>query len=750
MAFVQYHRAPYGLIPTRPTDQASLYANALALSAPQLHPGMDGRMPIPGRYDERPDIIIADEMEEYEITTRPRLDKKQAARLEKEFQDNPKPNSAHKKKLAFELELEIPRVNNWFQNRRAKAKQDKKREEFELANYRSNSSQHASESSATPSQAKLSDTSSDALDLATGDARRNEQSEQTREACYTFENAISAMDSAPSKCDADYDGQTESTTAPGENTLIATSMMAPSVSESSIEKTFSDWGSSATSSANCTPILPMNDPFCMSRVFSLPMHASPSNPSPINPDFDQVLDGQDWLQCSGFRFTDTEPTFTDPMTSQSLSDVNNHLFPMSFQRHPSYTEELALDFNGIEIDSKQPEISSEQHTPIQQYSVEPNGQSSADEQDMQMNHQLQSHLQIPNAYSPEPLDDSDVFKRPEGHLDIAARRKRPRPAALGPAALRSRSFGPNSLSPTGKGYPMPGHSVRRIKSTGHSLNVMNGRVQKSYPGSSQRSPLATTFQSADALDDLLTPPTTSSPTEFTIPVSKSSNAPASSPAYGVRQPFDPSQMGMLDAYSGTVSETSVSMPRVQTPPVTPHGNLLQGQSQCLNGQQFVPLSAPPQPQYANFQNYTPPYSAGLPTDSSWPDAPLTSPEFHSIPPTINMPQPSHISSVNYQAANTVFHDNGTYGLRSNEQAPHFSSDNPQAIAMYYPQYPIAHPYFTQHEFSVEPNQKPMEIQMQEFPNQKENHAFAAKQLAGEQKPRSFVFSNSTADDFGLP
>lgn len=66
-------------------------------------------------------------------------------------------------------------------------------------------------------------------------------------------------------------------------------------------------------------------------------------------------------------------------------------------------------------------------------------------------------------------------------LDIASRRKRPRPAALQPEAQRSVSYGPMTLSPTAR-MPSLGiakqASVRRIKSTGNGLNAGNGRIQK--------------------------------------------------------------------------------------------------------------------------------------------------------------------------------------------------------------------------------------------------------------------------------
>lgn len=77
-------------------------------------------------------------------------------------------------------------------------------------------------------------------------------------------------------------------------------------------------------------------------------------------------------------------------------------------------------------------------------------------------------------------------------LDLASRRKRPRPAALRPDAHRSQSYaGPLTMSPTTR-VPSSGlatsNSVRRIKSTGNGLNVMTGRIQKSSLSPAQMSP----------------------------------------------------------------------------------------------------------------------------------------------------------------------------------------------------------------------------------------------------------------------
>jgi hypothetical protein len=63
--------------------------------------------------------------------SKPRFAKHEVEALEAEFQLNHKPNSLTKRGLAEKMGVEVPRINNWFQNRRAKEKHDLKLREYE-------------------------------------------------------------------------------------------------------------------------------------------------------------------------------------------------------------------------------------------------------------------------------------------------------------------------------------------------------------------------------------------------------------------------------------------------------------------------------------------------------------------------------------------------------------------------------------------------------------------------------------------
>ncbi|KAH8808253.1 hypothetical protein F5884DRAFT_857793 [Xylogone sp. PMI_703] len=64
---------------------------------------------------------------------KPRLGKEEVEILEREFQRNPKPSTQVKRQYAEEMAVDLPRINNWFQNRRAKRKQERKQEEASQA-----------------------------------------------------------------------------------------------------------------------------------------------------------------------------------------------------------------------------------------------------------------------------------------------------------------------------------------------------------------------------------------------------------------------------------------------------------------------------------------------------------------------------------------------------------------------------------------------------------------------------------------
>ena len=332
-----------------------------------------------------------------------------------------------------------------------------------------------------------------------------------------------------------------------------------------------------------------------------------------------------------------------------------------------------------------------------------------------------------------------AFKQPEmPPLNIAARRNKRRPAALGTTALRSRSCaGPLSMSPTTIGpFLSPSTSVRRIKSTSSNLNVAHGRVQKVMPGSAQRSPLHfQNFAEIDAFDgaNVLSPGNALASQDLPSSASLAPPTPLSPPDINHSQlPYPTDHHGHPFIYNSDFSgcfapNTSGLDSNLASPPATPLNAemLARMQQHALHHQQLPqpPQSAPPQ--LSSFPLYSPPSSTGPPTSSIWSDAPTDSPKIYSFPPTIHMPQPLYATPMNYgepQIANDLSHQ---FLLQVQNKFPQGGSH---------------------HEFQIDSGPKEPEFFFHEFPQQKQAHQQISKQLEPH-KPKNYIFANATPDDF---
>lgn len=312
---------------------------------------------------------------------------------------------------------------------------------------------------------------------------------------------------------------------------------------------------------------------------------------------------------------------------------------------------------------------------------------------------------------PDAMESSEL-RQPEMHLDLAARRKRPRPAALTSASLRSRSYGAlTATSPTVRsGFTPPAHTVRHVKSMGHGLNTTHyAGIRK--PSSAQRSPLTVnTFAEAEAFKTLMAQHVSDA-----APLSSTtlgSSTPVPSPGLTINTQVGDNTMArkadLARSYQLAASQhltlSTASPPRTPfAPEYTSHGHM-----------QVPPVSAPPQ--YASFADTTPPYSAGPLTNSSWPDAPLTSPDApnfqtHYLPPLPTMSHSMEPAMTGYPP----------FVLPSDGKTSFEGAD-------------------------TNPEPRRTEFYIQEFPNQREEHANVAQQLA-QNRPRNYVFANTAPSDY---
>jgi len=292
-------------------------------------------------------------------------------------------------------------------------------------------------------------------------------------------------------------------------------------------------------------------------------------------------------------------------------------------------------------------------------------------------------------------------------LDLASRRRRPRPAALTSAALipgtiRSRSYGAlTATSPTFRQgiTPPSGHMLRHSKSTGHCLNSHYPGIRKS--SIPQRSPLNfSTFAESEAFQELMAQKAAEEAAQHQLTPMN-----ATQMSYG--RPQEPMVRSLSQMVHGNASVDLLAQPQhahVHSPPVTPFQPEFYLQTSSV-----MPPSV--QAQYANFADYTPPYSAGPMTNSSWSDAPLTSPDLANFPPV------SIIPSLPYGPAD----DQRMPWMFSADQSPSFAVNSPA-------------------------EQKKMEFLATEFPDQKEEHARVAR-LLDHPKPKHYVFEHKGQQDF---
>jgi hypothetical protein len=310
-----------------------------------------------------------------------------------------------------------------------------------------------------------------------------------------------------------------------------------------------------------------------------------------------------------------------------------------------------------------------------------------------------------SGFSQSQIRVNGSWKETGKELDLAARRKRPRPAAIGTSNTRSlaNSTSMSSLSPTGRMPSGSGNSMRQSKST-QSLNSRYAGVRKA--SAAQRSPLNFTFaesgsmkaSKADMLrpsvsQSTLAPPTPLTPQDFQhfMPASPTESNYCLS-AHSTTQFFPSSQPMQVN---------------IASPPTTPLDIYSPFPYQTV----APPMSAPAQ--VANFPEYVT-CDQGPMTARSWQDTnSLSSPEY---PSGLQVPHSTTVSPVAYDTG--VEHQGNAYGIDN-------VSGSPTLI------YSIEDTDMG----SADANErKATEFMMHEFPGQS---------MHGGQKPKAYTFANNT-------
>ncbi|KAL8835299.1 MAG: hypothetical protein Q9170_003385 [Blastenia crenularia] len=530
----------------------------------------------------RPVIPSLEEAAEADDTsTRPRLTQEQIAVLEDNFKSKPKPGTDFKKQLASRIGLSLQRVNNWYQNRRAKARHQRPQERrFDVL---------PNDPSALWSSVDLaySDYTNDMLDLSPQDSLPSAHpsavdgicipnSEDGPDPTSNFNAELDMfhgyLNSVATDSDLSPDGSMPSSLPFSDaNNLATAKMEAAELPAWSLQDWVADNHTGPQFTEDGLAALQATQ-----SAFSQAMYQSSSEGYHIgNPScqtFATAASSSDGEQPSLM----TPPLRTSPLPS-SCQDP--------FARRESVTADLASDFNTIHLKQSHSSMGfSNGQTDASMVTAPctPDGTPPAPPQ-------LQIHADMTHSESlADPLIGGPTVPR----LDIASRRKRPRPAALRPEAQRSVSYGPMTLSPTARMSTLgigKTASVRRIKSTGNGLNAGNGRIRKPGMGSTPMSPrnfhqlssndfLASNGHVTNASSQSVTPLTPLSP----ISVEQQTQAWLAHWAHG------------QDYATPTASDPEA---HITSPPITPYETMFQ-QSFPHAGHptsyHWPPQSAPPQ------------------------------------------------------------------------------------------------------------------------------------------------------------
>jgi hypothetical protein len=194
-----------------------------------------------------------------------------------------------------------------------------------------------------------------------------------------------------------------------------------------------------------------------------------------------------------------EPLIAQPMAAPQTQP---QVISTSSQWQPG--QSVPVDFNQLSQEFRQ---IAQSRQPQQQYTQEqplawPSDEAYHERQNSQTASITQSMGNV-GLKTPQPQQHA-TFKSPTPATSLATRRQRTKPAPLGLASMRSQSY--SSASQPGTPAPLAPHQqsqhhaslgptqpLRRIKSSNMINGVAQGRIQKTIPGSAQRSPMNRTF-----------------------------------------------------------------------------------------------------------------------------------------------------------------------------------------------------------------------------------------------------------------
>ncbi|MCJ1284783.1 hypothetical protein MMC26_004119 [Xylographa opegraphella] len=760
-AYDAQYQHPYALGPPLPSDITQQYDQIYA-------PHVESPHALPSQHQSiEYGASLQREADEPDPSSRPRLTTDQTNILEARFQQDPKPPTNTKKDLALKIGLTLDKVNNWYQNRRAKAKNARKNVETfgvlqvnEVQNNWPYPEYQPTPSFARPPQYPSSVASASLT--GSGEHVLHASPQSSLDCSSTFKTPITfegvqqlglSHDSASLAMSLMSEGGLErplTTEEQVQRTYEAMASRYPSFwnsHDNSIEKEMSDFEvlnlihklDKDTENSNGIQIPHDSQPIVRSCVAGEEVYPASHVVTSWSNNQSALMA---WVtaQQNANSFEQNQMPIQQPSVSsleqrgetQQLSDsMGAHVPNASVQsfHDPNPVSHVTLASMDEEIMRRSPILSqfnlASMEAPPERVISRHGSESSdlADDFDT-------IHLQRVQS---QQTSDEEVFKTPKiPQLSLAARRKR-HPVALGPISNRSVSCtSPPGTSPIVTTAILgQTSSVRRIKSTGNSLNVIGGRVQKSGVASAQRSPLnLATFQEADAMNQI-----------NRIAASSPSNSQANSASGRIPMtPHTPPAIGQPSMEWNRPLVHSCSNPNmiqlqqhplspreeyVHSPPVTPYLHL---PSYITHNQQH--LVAPPQSapaHLASFPHVSPPYHAMPGTPSSY------------FPPQGVSPEPYQYQAAPPMVAAPAY---PIYEYQPQTQPPMYGYEQPRIIN-YSP--PLGgYPMF----YAMPPPQpqKELEVVMAEFPKPMDANPASKEPF----RPKQFTFQNSGPGDYYQP
>ncbi|KAF4549434.1 Hypothetical protein D9617_21g096550 [Elsinoe fawcettii] len=521
------------------------------------------------------------------VDVKPRLTKEQHDILESHYQQQSKPNTQTKKGFAETLGVSLDKVNNWFQNRRAKSKQDAKKAAGEVIGQNGQETQsmqqtgHSSQSSS--SAASQMGMSSDDLSSQFLASEFLNDSHSDGVDPMSLSNGLGIISDLSS-----HSSQPPTTMSP-QDLMNSHTQTAPANLKAEVDDiethrrtltqeqfdSFANGGDYITGKPTDSAVHDspknMSGDFVNDFLDEFTFSSNNNNSDGIESNDMQTDFNPNTFGSSSSFFADHPGSTPDHVprnlsTHSSLSDWSEHstpslsITPVVNQADSGYAaseteisprgkigstsstqwqpgQSVPVDFTAIDREFQEAAARAESQSSSSGHTRRNSSVPFAEQQMAFANEQPFTQSEAPASLTQSMGNmglSSEATSVPTSRTNsasggIAARRQRPRPQPLAASSLRSASYcGPLPTAPgmhsnNGLTTPAP-PTLRRIKSSNVMNGIASGRIQKSISGA-QRSPLNFTFAEAMNSPKFARRVSSYSPAGAGMPVSNASLAP---------------------------------------------------------------------------------------------------------------------------------------------------------------------------------------------------------------------------------